>query len=156
MPGGDGFWQPLPGGTGGGGYPHTVGIVATTPAITHNAWNTINWASVMPLGFRLISSGGQNAAVAWDVLMDAGTWTIGLTHQAGTSRGIYSVRIDGTQVGLIDGYGASEYNATGSVTGVAVATAGIKRLSLVMATKNASSSDYFGTISHISAIRTGA
>lgn len=68
-------------------------------------------------------------------------------HRKGNSRGIYSILLDGVEVGTIDGYKATdELNALATVAGVAVAATRKKRLTLKMATKHASSSAYIGTV----------
>ena len=118
-----------------------------------------NWASptagaIFYGGYNL-SSGAQNDEIAWDVVLSAGTWTIQLTHYTINSGGIYSVRIDGVEVGTIDGYvDPGGPNAVGLIPGVVIATTGKKRVSLKMATKHASSSNYYGLVQHVQFRRT--
>jgi hypothetical protein len=128
--------------------------VFMTP-ISHTNWNINDVVTSMIRNGRKRSSGAQNDEINFDVTLAAGTWTIEILHNTSTDLGIYSVQLDGVEVGIIDGYaGTGAYNVRGSVTGVSVSSAGKKRLKLKMATKNASSSNYYGSISHIQLRRT--
>lgn len=100
-------------------------------------------------------SNAQNDEYGWDVILGAGTWTISLTHYKGSTYGIASVRLDGTTVGSVDCYNASTtwYNPA-SITGVSVASSGKKRLSIKIASKNASSSGYYAAIQAFALRRT--
>lgn len=101
------------------------------------------------------SNGTQNAERYWDVVLAAGTWDVMLIYVKGTDRGIYSVQFDGVEKGTVDGYnGSTTYNNRTSVTGITVATSAKIRLKLKMATKNASSSNYYGDIIHVQLRRT--
>jgi hypothetical protein len=132
---------------------HDINVFMTP--ISHVNWSTNDVNSSMIRNGRKRSSGTQNDEINFDVTLGAGTWDIEILHNTGTNLGIYSVQLDSVEVGTIDGYsGASVYNVRSSVTGVSVATAGKKRLKLKMATKNASSSSYYGSISHIQLRRT--
>jgi hypothetical protein len=92
------------------------------------------------------SSGTQNDEVAWDIVLAAGTWTFKLYHTQSTNRGIYTVSLDGSSVGTIDGYNASPINnVTSSITSISVGTTQKYELKLKMATKNGSSSGYYGS-----------
>lgn len=101
------------------------------------------------------STGAQNAEFTYDQAMSAGTWSVFVIHIKGTDRGIISVQIDSVEVGTIDTYnGSLSRNQVGSVTGISVAATGQKEIKLKMATKNASSSSYYGTVNLITWIRT--
>lgn len=128
--------------------------VFMTP-ISHTNWNTntVNTSAIRN-GFR-VSSGAQNDATAYDVTLAAGTWSIEVLHVKGTDTGTYSVQLGGVEKGTIDGYnGSTTYNNRTTISSIAVASTGKVRLSLVMATKNASSSSYYGRIQHIQLRRT--
>lgn len=100
------------------------------------------------------STGAQNAEIYWDIGLSGGTWDFELTSSTANNRGIYTVSIDAVSVGTIDGYTAGSVLFARSVlTGITIAS-GTRRLKLKMATKNASSSNYFGTIQHIQLRRT--
>lgn len=135
-------------------YPWTVSVPAVTVPITESGTWTAAQSSSLFFASRYFSNAAQDASVAWDVLLGAGTWTIALLHDTGTDRGIYTVKIDGSSVGTIDGYAASGAAARSSLTGVAVASSGLKRVSLVMSTKNASSTGYRASVSALLFTRT--
>lgn len=98
----------------------------------------------------------QNNLVNWDIWLDAGTYKFALIHSVGTDRGIFHVRLGGTDKGTIDSYSAvGNDNTYSEITGIAV-TAGLYNFELKMATKNASSSNYVGQIVSAAWIRTGA
>lgn len=90
-----------------------------------------------------------------DEWLDTGTYKAALIHRTGPDRGIYNVTgISGTQT--VDGYaGVAADNAYTEVTGIAV-TAGLKTVQVSMATKNASSSAYGGSLQSLAFLRTGA
>lgn len=118
-------------------------------------WSTFQIDTAQNGNGYLQSTGAQNAEVNFDVMLAAGTWTINLiVFKAGDS-GIYTVQLDGSSVGTLDGWqspGVRKQILT--LAGVAVATTAKKRLKLLMATKNASSSGYFGYVSFIHLQRT--
>lgn len=143
---------------------HTTAIAALAPWIvdldafqTHGntGWNTPSpIAGVIHSGYNL-SAGNQNDELFWDTVLSAGTWAIGLMHATGTNRGIYTILIDDVSVGTVDGYaGVTALNTVSNVTGIVVATTGVKRVKLRMATKNASSSSFFGLLQHTQLRRT--
>lgn len=111
-------------------------------------WSTVFFTSTRFHGAFIYSTGAvANDEMYWDVYLAAGTFKFKMLHEKDTDRGIYSIQIDGVEVGTIDGYAASSTsNVQTTVTGIVVATAGLKRLKLKMATKNASSSGYRGSI----------
>jgi hypothetical protein len=117
-------------------------------------WSTITNVTVIIYYFDIESNGTQNATIYWYVGLSGGTWDIGLMHNTGTNRGIYSVQVDDTEVGTVDGYaGVAAKNVISAVTGVAI-SAGKRKIALKMATKNASSSSYYGAITHLQLRRT--
>lgn len=126
-----------------------------------------NWASIQAEGQR-VSSGAQNASVTFGVAVEAGTYTFHLAHQVVSNRGIYTVELSsndggafvsltslGGSTNTVDGYSASAARTLSSITGIAL-TAGRWQVRLTMATKNASSSSYFGDIYGGGFVRTGA
>lgn len=111
-------------------------------------------------GYQL-SSGAQNAEVVYRVpqSLAAGTWSLRLVHSTNTSNGIYTIATspDGstfTDLTTIDGYAGSAVAAViTDATGLTV-PAGTTYLRLKMATKNGSSSNYFGAFSALTGVRT--
>ncbi len=101
------------------------------------------------------SSGAQNDEKTWDVVLPAGTYTIECMFRHLDSRGIAHIYIDSAQQGTIDTYNASNtYNQLGTVTGVVIAAGGTYELKIKMATKNGSSSGYYGELGSAKLIRT--
>lgn len=152
------------GAAGGGSFdedllPWTVDLDVFMTAATNTNWNTLLHESAAGVNFVYAatkeSSQAQNDNIGWDIVLAAGTWTFELMHRTWSDRGIYSVRFDGVEQGTIDGYsGSAVENVRSTVTGITVATSGKVRLLLQMATKNASSSNYRGSIQHIQLRRT--
>lgn len=102
-----------------------------------------------------VSTGAQNAEISWKVDLSAGTWSLQLAHKTETNRGIYTVQVDGVTVGTIDGYAPTGSNPTiSTIAGITIATGGVHTVRLLMATKNASASSYYGTPSFLSFTRT--
>lgn len=122
------------------------------------AASQVNWTTKVSSGRvlgGLQSSGVQNDEVTFNAYLAAGTWTFHLLHVRDANRGIYTVSFDAVDVGTIDGYNASSFaNAQGNITGISVATSGIVAIRLKMATKNASSSSYFGDVQLLQMERT--
>jgi hypothetical protein len=135
--------------------PWQIDINVFMTAISHVNWdtNTVD-SNCIRNGYKS-STGAQNAEINFDLPIAAGTWTIELLHVKSTTHGIFSVQIDGIEVGTADAYSASAvFNNRTSVSGVVIATAGKHRLKLKMTTKNVSSGGYFGAIQHIQLRRT--
>jgi len=147
-------------GSGSGGIsanllPWLVDIDVFATAVTNTTWNTIAIGTTEIYCGDKRNAGAQNSQIGWDVVLAAGTWDFELTHNQDSNRGIYTVAFDGSSVGTIDGYqAATTVNVRSSITGIVVAATAKKRLTLTMATKNASSSSFFGTIAHVRLQRT--
>ncbi len=138
---------------GEGHWLHDIAVFAT--AIAQTNFDTITADSAAVHAAEKTSSGAQNAEIGWDVVLVAGTWTVELIHLTANDNGIYSVQFAAVEKGTIDGYAAAAVrNVRSSVTGIAVATTAKTRVTLKMATKNASSSSYFGRINHVQLRRT--
>ncbi|MDT0183231.1 right-handed parallel beta-helix repeat-containing protein [Microbacterium sp. ARD31] len=130
-------------------------IPGTEPPIAQVNWNSHPQVSGAFFGQHALSSGAQDAYRNYTVNLKPGTYSIAVWHTKDVNRGIYSVRVDGVVVGTIDGYAASTTPERAVLTGFNVRSGGRRTLSLVMATKNGSSSDYYGAVSGISVVRTG-
>lgn len=99
------------------------------------------------------SDGAQNHSISFDFACGAGTFSLELYHLPFNNRGIYTIQVDGVSVGTIDGYATSLSPQRGILTGL-VLTAGQHTVTLLMATKNASSSSYVGMVDKILLTRT--
>lgn len=83
-----------------------------------------------------------NDAIAWDLVLAKGTWDCHLWVRKSTNTGIVTLNQDGVSQGTVDTYAAAAAAAKISVTGFTVASTGKKRMQLLMATKNGSSSGF--------------
>lgn len=136
-------------------FPWLVDVDVFPTASANTNWDSI-WADSANIGGgQKESSGAQNDEINWDVILGAGTWALELFHNGFTDRGFYTVQIDGVTLGTIDGYrAATTYNIRSTISGIAVAQAGKKRLKLKMATRNLPSSGYRGSINALRMRRT--
>jgi hypothetical protein len=101
------------------------------------------------------SSYNQNDQVDYKVYLDVGTYTFVSLHLVSSASGILTLLIDAVSVGTIDLYsGSSVYNTIKTITGISITTPGLKTLSCKVATKNASSSNYYMTLLGLSLFRT--
>ncbi len=124
---------------------------------SNTGWATRTQSSTELGGGRLVTDNtNQNNLFTVDIWMDVGTYKAALVHGKNTTFGIVNLTgINGTQT--FDGYnGSATSNNYTEVTGIAVATAGVKTLTFTMATKNASASAYGAALNSIALIRTGA
>lgn len=99
------------------------------------------------------SDGAQNDQVSFDFACGAGTYSLELFHLPFTNRGIYTVKIDNTSVGTVDGYAGSLSPQRAVLAGIAIG-GGQHVVTLLMASKNASASSYIGMVEHIVLTRT--
>lgn len=136
-------------------HPWLIDVDVFMTPILQTSWNTIAANASAIHNGSMDSAATQNNEINFDVILGAGTWTVELMHITAANRGIYTLALTGSDIGTIDGYSASPtYNVRSSITSVAVATSGKKRLRLKMATKNGSSSNYAGSIQHLQLRRT--
>ena len=143
-----------PGGTDTPGY--TWEWIPWMASKSNTTFDTRAQSSVQFGGGYLTNSGGaQNSEVVTDFWEDTGTFTYGQVYGGGTDAGICHIRIDDVDKGTIDGYNAGN-NAYGTVVGVTNGTAGVKKFAVKMATKNASSTSFYGQLNSAKWTRTGA
>ncbi len=119
----------------------TVGAWTPTYLTNTDTANFVGWANV--------SDGTQNDAITFDFACNAGTHRLELYHLPFSNRGIYTIKIDGTAVGTVDGYASSLNPTFGTISGISIASAGQHTLTVVKATKNASSSGYLAMMDRI-------
>ena len=133
---------------------HHLILPGVTPVAQTN-WSSLTILAGTYFGAYTSSSGAQNAEINWDLLLGAGTYTLDLFHFQGTNRGVYTISINGVDIGTtVDGYAAAGAHTKSQITGIAVAIAGVQRLRVLMATKNASSTNYLGAIEGLALTRT--
>lgn len=101
------------------------------------------------------STGAQNAECTFQVMLATGTWTLYIIALTWASAGIITVSLDAVSQGTIDLYAATlAWGVSKSLTGLASLTSGIHDLNFKMATKNASSANYYGELAAIVLQRT--
>lgn len=130
-----------------------VNMLATPDS--HVNWGgtpVVNAAAFMA-AYRQNSAGAQNDEATWNVVLAAGTYDFILMHYKSSNRGIYKLSLGGsalTALGgsatTIDGYSAGNAVGYDTITGIVVPTTAKYALRLLLDTKNASSSSYFGTV----------
>ncbi len=91
------------------------------------------------------SGAAVNDAYAYDIVLAAGTWDCHMWVQKGAANAIVTLQQDAVDMGTVDMYAAAAAAAKVSITGWTVSTTGKKRMNFKMATKNASSSNFFMT-----------
>lgn len=102
-------------------------------------------------------SSTQNDQFNDDCWLDTGTYKVALIYRTLASGGIFNIQFDSVLKGTLDGYSVGDtQNVYGEITGIAVPTAKVVNVKNIMATKNASSSSYLGSVQSIALIRTGA
>jgi hypothetical protein len=100
------------------------------------------------------NTGDNNDQVDFKVYLEIGTYTFTLVYWRYPDAGILDLLIDAASVGTIDMYGSSNAFTVSSITGIVVASRGIKTLSWKINGKNASSSDYMARYQLASLFRT--
>jgi hypothetical protein len=94
--------------------------------------------------------------IAWDVTMDAGTWSLHLIVLTYTLSPILDVHLDGVRVGSIDLYaGGLGWNTQVLLAGIVVASAGVHELRFKVPTKNPASDGHRAYLTTVSLRRTG-
>ena len=124
-------------------------------------WSTYNYTTgAQGHNFYLLSNLAQNAEITLSskVILRPGTYSFYLLHRKNPNDGKAHLVIDGVDVGNIDQYvsGSSQYNFLGTITGITLAGNDPHTVKLVMSDKNASSSNYGGSITVAQLVRTGA
>lgn len=133
-----------------------VWVPAMAPSrASTGAWiwtqSTAHW-----FGVSFQSSGAQSEWVEYDVLLQAGTYDLTLLNRKGPNLAIYTVSLDGTDVGAVDGYSATSINGKEVVAGLTVASSGVHTLKLRVDTRNAAntaSPGYYAVFQALSLIR---
>lgn len=102
------------------------------------------------------SAGAQNEEVLYKAAMAAGTYSVYLHVDKDVNRGIYTTSIDAVSIGTNDSYSATRVaNSILTVsTSLVIATNKLVSINVKMATKNAASAGYYGTINAIEFVRT--
>ena len=100
------------------------------------------------------SSAAQNDSISYDLYLSRGTWTFDSLLTSNPDHGIATVELDGVSVGTVDLYAGSGGIVSGKITGITVGNSGKHRITLIAATKNASSSGYTLGVQQLALART--
>lgn len=106
--------------------------------------------------YYILSGGGQDAAISFNMNLPAGTYDFLLYHFKGNDRGKYHLLIDGVDKGSIDGYNGSIVLSYDRLSGIVIPGASPTVVEIKMSEKNVSSGGYYGLIFEAWLVRTGA
>lgn len=140
--------------SGGAGEPRHIEVDALMAEKSHVGFATFGQDGGRFRAQYRQSSGAVNDEVSWDLYIPAGTWSFTLYGYNGANRGIMTVQLDGVTAGTVDQYAAAGAATRGTIAGIVVAASGVKTVRLLMATKNASSTSFFGELAGFSFYRT--
>lgn len=107
--------------------------VAWTDMGTAGPWGGYGWYN---------SSSAQNDQLTWTLFIARGTYAIKVRGRKSSNLGILTIKVDGSSVGTIDFYNATPAYLASALTGISVSTGGSHTVQIIVATKNASSSNY--------------
>lgn len=88
------------------------------------------------------------------VYLAQGTYTMIVIYSRSTDHGIVDLYIDASEVGSFDGYAATDHDNEYAVTGINIASSGLKTFKVQIDGKNVLSSDYESRINCVQLIRT--
>lgn len=124
--------------------PWMLNIFGTTVQSAHVGTWAISQASTKDYAYIFQNSTlAQNDSTSWDVVLAAGTWTLRTVADKAANSGISTVSLGGTSLGTLDWFnGTTAPSQIQDITGITVATTAKLRLTYLMATKNASSTNF--------------
>lgn len=125
------------------------------PNASSAAVGRVHGSSALFMGVTNIGT-SQNNSQDYSVLLEAGTYTLTVVYYKDGNLAIMDAQLDGVSIGTQDAYGVSSFNNVWSLTGITVATSGVKTLRFIGSTKNASSSAYVVGIQYWCLQRTDA
>lgn len=95
------------------------------------------------LGSVYDGSPAQNHYGEWLVRLARGAYTVKVGHHKRTDSGIATFQLDGATFGTVDGYTTPDTaDQVATIEGLSVPADGLHTIKMLMATKNASSSNY--------------
>jgi hypothetical protein len=127
-----------------------LGVLFRTPFIFSHTYHelvsgtltfSLNPNSLFSLNTE--SNNTNTLQVNYYVYLPAGTYTFKILCRTGPSNCILNLKIDDVSVGTVDTYGANVFNNVLTITGIAVAANGLKKISLTNPTKHASATNYY-------------
>ena len=118
-------------------------------------WIRYNDSASLAMGYISNSNRDQNADLNWDQYLDSVTYKTTAVYRKDADFGIATLQFDGVTVLTFDQYAAAgSYNNYSEAPGVVVATPGVKVMKYLIATKNASSTNYGGAPSSFGIFKT--
>lgn len=145
-------------GGGGGGAPwrHEIDPFVYTGQTNFSTRLSINQGGSGNFWQYLQSGGSQNDVATYEgISLEAGTYAILAWVWKSNNHGIIHVQLDGTDLTTIDLYnGSPSPDQRVTATGLTVGSTDVYQLGFKMASKNASSSNYFGLIAKFVLYRT--
>lgn len=140
-----------------GAWPVTASMLQVFQApLAGSSWVNVTIDAARPGGGFRYGDGTVNNEATWRVPLAAGTYTFTLLHYQDNNRGIYTPYFDGVAQATADGYAASPADKLDVWTGVTISTSAVHDIRFLMASKNASSSNYFGAVELFTFTRTGS
>lgn len=120
-----------------------IPAAAATPDATTGTWAQNNPGDVSSIYAGMIAnaaSNAQNDAIAWDIVLAAGTWDVHFWVRESTNTAIITLNFASVSKGTADTYNGSAVYAKVSVTGISVATTAKIQVQAKAATRNGSNS----------------
>jgi len=129
-------------------YPALIDVNPLPQASDSNNWENVlvngnSWNNAYRSSFP---GGDDTSFLEWDVPLSAGTWALEVTYVKDLNSGILTFSLDDeTPIGTFDSHSpVTEFNEQGLITGITVGTSGMHTLRVRTATKNPSSTQYYG------------
>lgn len=140
-------------------WPNMIDIDVAAPPKSHVTYPDVVKNTDNPGPFygryRVNNTGAQNSEIVFEAPLKAGSWNFELAYGKGSGNGIFTVQVGGVSIGTIDGYNGSVVWNNQSTIAFTVSTSSVYEVRILMATKNASATAYFGSIEFIRLLRTG-
>lgn len=138
--------------------PDTYPAMLEIPLFAKVNGNSLTWTSVPSqgtAGYWGYATPAVNIFTDWDVNLAADNYFMQVYYSKGASMGVAHFQIDGVDFGTLDMYqSTTNNNHFGRTSGhVTIVTPGFHTLTMKMATKNASSSNYDARISGLVLVR---
>lgn len=118
--------------------------------------NALSWADVTGQAYGGVfrqNAPAINDKLTWNVALKAGSYVMNVNGIKANNRGIQTIKLDGVTAGTFDWYNSTTQLNQQQNTVIGVTDDGLYELTSEMATKNASSSNYFLLINYIDFLR---
>jgi hypothetical protein len=124
-------------------------------SFTQGTWEWFSGSTYMG-GMFWNNSNTQNDEVLYKIFLDAGTYTFDVIGLTAPEYGIMTLLFGGVSQGTIDWYaaGGTTYNVKKSIAGIVVAASGLVDLSIKIATRNGSATQWYLGVQSMALYRT--